>query len=159
MGTRNQKAPGLEKKRKGDADLNRSEVENCTVLVVEDEWFIRMELVDALADAGLTVLEAGGGEEALSYLASAGPIQVLITDIRLLGPLSGWDVADKFRDARPTIGVIYASANSPDDKRQVPGSVFFAKPTPVQRLVDVCRAWCRGDSRGSTSFDRLGNQQ
>jgi len=115
----------------------------CTVLVVEDEWFIRVELVDALTKAGLEVLEAGGGEEALSYLGSTQPIHVLVTDIRLLGSLSGWDIAEKFRDAKPSIGVIYSSANTPDGKRQVPGSAFFAKPAPVSQLVEVCRQLCR----------------
>lgn len=116
----------------------------CVALVVEDEWLVRMELTDALAAAGLRVFEASAGEEALAHLDHPDPIDVLVTDIRLVGSMSGWDVADAFRAARPAIGVIYASANAPIETRQVPGSMFFAKPAPMKELVQACHAFCGG---------------
>jgi CheY-like chemotaxis protein len=122
--------------------LNDGERQRCVALIVEDEWLIRMELADALAAAGVTVFEASAGEDALTYLQSDHPIHLLITDIRLVGALSGWDVAEAFRSARPDIGVIYASANPPQEARQVPGSVFFAKPAPMQQLVQTCYQLC-----------------
>lgn len=116
----------------------------CVAIVVEDEWLVRMELADALSAAGLKVFEASAGEEALAHLEHPDPIHVLVTDIRLLGSMSGWDVADAFRAARPTIGVIYASANAPIEARQVAGSVFFAKPAPMKELVRTCHGFCPG---------------
>lgn len=116
--------------------------ESCVAVVVEDEWLIRMELADALASAGVKVFEASAGEEALAYLEADHPIDVLITDIRLLGEMSGWEVAEAFRRAHPDIGVIYASANPPLKERQVPGSVFFAKPAPMPQLVETCHRLC-----------------
>lgn len=65
------------------------------VLVVEDEWLIRDEIVSWLRQAGWEVLEASTGEGAV------GPIDVLITDIQLAGYLSGWDVAGAFRGHNP----------------------------------------------------------
>ncbi|UIJ44338.1 response regulator [Sphingomonas cannabina] len=131
--------------------MNDGEGQRCVALIVEDEWLIRMELADALAAAGVTVFEASAGEDALTYLQGDHPIHVLITDIRLVGTLSGWDIAEAFRTARPDIAVIYASANPPQEARQVPGSVFFAKPAPMQQLVQTCYQLCplmRGPSIG-----------
>lgn len=123
--------------------MNQKAGGRCTVLVVEDEWLIRMELVDALANAGLEVLEASAGEDALAYLEPTNTVDVLVTDIRLLGPLSGWDIAETFRSAHPSVGVIYASANPPLKTRQVTGSVFFAKPAPVPQVVETCCRLCQ----------------
>lgn len=114
----------------------------CVAIIVEDEWLVRMELADALASAGVEVFEASGGEDALAYLDQHEQIHVLVTDIRLVGDMTGWEVADAFRAVRPGIGVIYASANPPLEARQVPGSVFFAKPAPMADLIKACRAFC-----------------
>lgn len=117
----------------------------CVAMVVEDEWLVRMELTDALNAAGLEVFEASAGEEALARLDHSDPIDILVTDIRLVGSMDGWDIADAFRAARPMIGVIYASANAPIEARQVPGSLFFAKPAPMKELVQACHKICSGE--------------
>jgi CheY-like chemotaxis protein len=112
--------------------------ERPVVLLVEDEWLVRMEMADALADAGLTVLEASSGEEAVASLTEAAP-DLLITDIRLSGRMNGWDVADAYRAAFDGRPVIYASANPRNDARMVAGSLFLAKPSHTEQLVDICR--------------------
>ena len=132
------------------ADVNPQEIRivsvnsgpKCVAVVVEDEWLVRMELADALANAGVDVFEAAGGEDALAFLEQHDPIHVLITDIRLVGDMTGWEVAEAFRAARPGIGVIYASANPPLAARQVAGSMFFAKPAPMPELVETCHRFC-----------------
>ena len=123
--------------------------QRCVAVVVEDEWLIRMELADALMSAGVDVFEAGAGEDALAYLDDDHPVDVLITDIRLPGKMDGWDLAEAFRAARPKIGVIYASANPPQEHRKVPDSIFFPKPAPMQRIVQICHAVC--DTRSSNA--------
>ncbi len=134
--------------------MNEANV-RCVVVVVEDEWLVRMELADTLANAGVDVFEAAGGEDALAYLEQHDPIHVLITDIRLVGDMTGWEVADAFRAARPGIGVIYASANPPLEARQVQGSVFFAKPAPMAELVETCHRFC-GAAHASGSAAQQG---
>ncbi|MGH7074384.1 MAG: response regulator [Stellaceae bacterium] len=109
------------------------------VLVVEDEPVVRATIVAEIADTGWPVLEAGSGERALSILGSEPRIGVLITDIRLAGRLTGWDVAEAFRKAHPEMPVVYASGKSADESRRVRGSVFFKKPFRPSILVDVCR--------------------
>jgi CheY-like chemotaxis protein len=109
------------------------------VLVVEDDWMIREDVVDELRRAGLTVLETATAEGALELLQAGQRIDVLITDIQLAGHLSGWDVAERFRASHPDVGVIYASGNSVERARQVADSVFVSKPFGVAALVDACR--------------------
>lgn len=103
--------------------------------MVEDEWLVRMEIGDALEAAGWIVLEASSGEDAVSLLAEHGAIDLLVTDIRLTGPITGWDVAEIYRAEFPGLPVIYASANPPVSARFVADSVFLEKPSRIAELV------------------------
>ena len=107
-------------------------------LVVEDEWLWRQFVADGLAANGFTVLESASGERALEYLYQA--IDVLVTDIRLGGEVSGWAVADEFRMINPGLPVIYLSANPQEGARQVAGSIFLGKPCTIEELLAACRA-------------------
>lgn len=108
---------------------------------------MRLDLVEALEEAGARVEEAETGEDALERMAGAPP-QILVTDIRLAGEMDGWDLAEAYRAQYPGGGVIYASANIPLGARQVEGSVFFAKPVSMSALVDACRAICSPGREG-----------
>ena len=108
-----------------------------SVLVVEDEWLILADLVTEWKHAGWEVVEARTGESALQELEANQSIDLLITDIRLAGHLSGWDVAEAARIVRPTLPVIYTSGNSANKSRQVDGSVFLSKPCQTAEVVQV----------------------
>jgi CheY-like chemotaxis protein len=109
-------------------------------LVVEDEWLLRLELVQELVNAGYRVEEAGSGEEALAMLAAGTRLDFLVTDIRLNGPVDGWQVAEAARAAYPGLGVVYVSANPVVEGRRVPGSVFLGKPCDIAALLRACNA-------------------
>jgi CheY-like chemotaxis protein len=109
------------------------------ILVVEDEWLIREDIVQELKARGWEVLEASTGEGAIGLLDARDKVDVLLTDIQLAGYLSGWDVAEAFRAARPQAAVIYASGNSVDQSRAVAQSLFFRKPYRAADVVDACR--------------------
>ena len=104
------------------------------ILVIEDEWLVRDQIVNELQGAGWEVLEASTGEGALP----SRRIDIVFTDIQLSGYLSGWDVAELFRAARTDIPVIYASGNSVDRSRRVPGSLFFNKPYTDTEVLQAC---------------------
>ena len=92
-----------------------------TVLVVEDDWLIREDIVTGLRQEGWAVLEAATGAGALTVLREAERVDLLITDIRLADALTGWDVAEAFRTSHPQVPVIYASGNPANDHRRVRG--------------------------------------
>jgi len=111
-------------------------------LVVEDDWLLRQTLVDDLASAGWTVVEAESGETALGAMRDESDIGLLVTDIRLGGRLNGWDVAEAMRQRDAKLAVIYVSANPPMASRQVEGSIFLSKPYVASKLLDACRSLC-----------------
>jgi CheY-like chemotaxis protein len=111
-----------------------------TVLIAEDEWLIRMELAAAFEDRGYVVRESASGEDALAYLRAHPSCDLLITDIRLSGALSGWDLAIAARALHPGLAVIYVSANPPAPGQVVDGGVFLDKPALI---TQVTAAACR----------------
>ena len=110
------------------------------VVLADDHALVRAGIAKSLRDAGCDVFEAGSGERAVVLLQSDRRIDVLFTDIQLGGSLSGWDVADAFRQARPHAVILYTSGNSADRRRQMPGSSFFDKPYDSAAIVKACRS-------------------
>lgn len=106
-------------------------------LVVEDDVFLRSDLVGELQSDGWLVLEAASGEEALALLR-AYHVDVVLTDIELGGPLNGWDVGQASRETRRELPIIYTSGNATDRSRRVRGSLFFNKPYDATKIVEAC---------------------
>ncbi len=77
------------------------------VLVVEDEFLVRLTLAEALTEEGFEVIEAGSGDEALALLQRDPLIAVLMTDIQLPGTLNGLHLVLEVRRDRPDMPVIY----------------------------------------------------
>ncbi|WP_188910807.1 hybrid sensor histidine kinase/response regulator [Aureimonas endophytica] len=80
-----------------------------TVLVVDDEPLVRMLVVDAVEDLGLTAIEAGDGPEALKVLRSPVPIDLLITDVGLPNGMNGRQVADAARELRGGLKIMFVT--------------------------------------------------
>ena len=108
------------------------------VLVVEDEWMVRETIAEELSERGFDVIEAGTGEEALTQCSRIHP-DVLLTDIRLPGKLTGWDIAECCGQHEPGLPVIYVTGFSHVDARMVPGSVFLTKPYRAAEIVSTIR--------------------
>ena len=109
------------------------------VLVVEDEFLIRLTLVEALSDEGFDVAEAETGDLALPMLQSDPSIQVLLTDIQLPGALDGRRLAQRARETRPDLPVLFMTGR-PDPAIEAAASPidrFIAKP---YTLSDICSA-------------------
>lgn len=102
------------------------------VLVVEDEFLIRLMLVEELQEAGYEVKEADTGDHAMTLLQDIDPpLSILITDIHMPGCLSGLDLAARVRESHPQVPIIYTTGrpdalghlNRLDDRR-----VLMRKP-------------------------------
>lgn len=120
------------------------------LLVVEDEALILQLLEDALSDAGYTVIAAGNGAEAVAALhRRGGELAGLITDIRIGGGATGWDVARQARERDPGLPVVYVTADSGSDwtNEGVPGSQVVEKPFSVAQIVDAVAKLIGSSSR------------
>lgn len=108
-----------------------------TVLVVEDEVLISDLVCDALKEGGFDVHHTETADDALRYLENGHEIDVLFTDINLPGEIDGAELANRVREMRPELPIVYASGQhtSSDLDRLVPRSVFVSKPYD---LSDIC---------------------
>ena len=116
----------------------RASSDGLTVLVVEDDWLVRADIVLGLQQEGWTVLEAATGAGALQVLRENDIVDLLVTDIGLADAMTGWDVAEVFHASRPKAPMVYVSGGPNNDVRQVPGSVFLTKPVVISRLLMTC---------------------
>ena len=104
------RAPEEEAQSRDDAMKTGCE----TVLVVDDETFIRDVTKEMLEDLGYRVLTAGSGEEAVSLFASGGGgIDLVILDMIMPG-MGGGEVYDALRAMNPEVRVILSSGYSID---------------------------------------------
>ena len=122
----------------------RMDVGTGTILLTEDEDEVRALAREILEMCGYTVLAAANGQEALDLAAAHdGPIHLLLTDVVMPG-LSGGEVAQRMRELRPGIKVIFMSGY-PDDAIVQHGvldaeQAFVQKPFSIEDLSGRVRA-------------------
>jgi DNA-binding NtrC family response regulator len=118
--------------------------DDIVVLLVEDEAQIRDFLQASLEDAGMSVITADHGGDAISLLDDRHPmVRVLVTDVRLGAGPDGWALARYARKLRPELPIVYVSGSSAADwpAEGVPQSVFVQKPFgPAQMVASVRKA-------------------
>ncbi|MBW6528182.1 response regulator [Sphingomonas sp. RHCKR7] len=106
-----------------------------TVLLVEDELFVRMIGADALAEAGYRVIEAGDADEALERLEHGDKVQVLFTDIRMPGTMDGLQLAGEVHRRWPAIRILLTSGDMRPTSAAIPDAGrFLAKPYRFEAL-------------------------
>ncbi|MBO9671767.1 MAG: response regulator, partial [Sphingobium sp.] len=110
-----------------------------SVLIIDDEPVIRMLVVDALEEMGFECAEAGDGPEGLAILERAERLDLLITDVGLPGGLNGRQVADRARELRPDLKVLfitgYAENAALNHGHIGPGTRVLTKPFSVSELT------------------------
>ena len=100
------------------------------VMIVEDEFLIRLTLCEVLTDEGYEVTQAESGDEALQLLESGMQVSVLLTDIQLPGKLDGRALVQRIRQARPGLPVIFMTGRPEAMGDQFTGAheMYVAKP-------------------------------
>jgi DNA-binding response OmpR family regulator len=109
------------------------------VLIVEDNRLVLNQIAEAFRKNRWLVLEAHRGELAIDSFRK-NRVDLVLTDIKLPGSMTGWDVADAWRATRPDGLVVYTSGDAVDRSRQVEGSLFFEKPYDPDVVVQACTA-------------------
>src|SRR5688572_29763594 len=87
------------------------------ILVVEDEFLVRMFAVDALEDAGFRVLQAGTAAEAIQALRGAPDVRAALVDIGL-PDRPGDELAAEIHALRSDLPIIIASGRSGRELRE-----------------------------------------
>lgn len=90
-----------------------------TLLVVEDEPLIRMDLADCLRLEGFTVVEASGPAEAREVVSSGAAVECVLTDLHMPHRDDGLALLRWLAAERPDLPVLIASG--------VPDSLALAR--------------------------------
>jgi DNA-binding response OmpR family regulator len=116
------------------------------VLLVEDEFFVRMAAADDLADEGFHVLEAGTADVALAVLETfSDEVQAVFTDIDMPGSMNGLRLAEEVHRRWPHIVLMIASGDHKLRNEEVPDhGQFFAKPYSTATVAERIREQLKG---------------
>jgi PAS domain S-box-containing protein len=111
---------------------------SATILVVEDEVGVREVAVSVLTGAGHAVIEAENGPAGLKAIADHPEIELVFSDVIMPGGMTGPDMAEKIRELRPDIPVLFASGYAEhalaDREERIRNAKFIAKPYDADEL-------------------------
>ncbi len=105
------------------------------ILLAEDEVLIRALLAEELRGYGLVVVEAADADEAWDYLQAGGRADLIFSDVRMPGSMSGMDLIRRVRQSFPDIKAVLMSGN-PGPGNPAELGVYLPKP---YRLADAAR--------------------
>lgn len=112
--------------------------ENAQILVVDDEDMVLDMTVHALLDGGYSAVPARSGDEAQALLEDARyDFAGIVTDVNLGDNLDGWRLAQRARELKPDIPIVYTTGRSSAHwtSRGVPNSIVVDKPFSVDEIV------------------------
>ncbi len=116
---------------------------NETILVVEDDPFVRSSVILKVESLGYKVVLAVDGREAVMKLRTNPEIDMLFTDIVMPGGMSGWEVAELAQQMRPGLPSVFTSGYAlealVDQGRAPMKSIVLTKPYRKAELAHRLR--------------------
>jgi two-component system, response regulator PdtaR len=110
------------------------------VLIVEDDFLIRMDAIDMIRSGGFDVVEAKDADEAIEILERRPDITVVFTDVHMPGSMDGLKLAAAIRGRWPPIKIVATSGRAKLSADDLPsGSRFLMKPYSEPEIVQTLR--------------------
>ncbi|CAG4925315.1 hypothetical protein R52603_05355 [Paraburkholderia saeva] len=106
------------------------------ILVAEDDVLVRMAVAEVLRAEGFAVIEAGGADDALTYIRAGGKVDLLFSDIQMPGVLDGQQLAELIARDHPGISVILTSGDT-QPGASVPMALFIRKPYNIAHTITL----------------------
>jgi CheY-like chemotaxis protein len=120
--------------------MGTSATERPVVLIVEDEFLLRMNATEMIGGGGFDVVEAGNADEAIAILEARPDIHIVFTDIQMPGSMDGLKLARFVRGRWPPIKIVATSGFVNVGKDDLPeGSRFLPKPYRPDQIVATLR--------------------
>jgi PAS domain S-box-containing protein len=114
-----------------------------TVLIAEDDPFVRSSVILRVQALGYRVVAAVNGKDALAQLNANPQIDLLFTDIVMPGGMSGWELAEQARQIRPGLPVVFSSGYALEtliEQGRAPAhSIILTKPYRKAELATRLR--------------------
>ena len=127
---------------KGAVRMSSAGVRRPVILIVEDDFLLRMNAAEMIQDAGFDVVEAGNADEAIAILEARPDIHVVFTDIQMPGSMDGLKLARFVRGRWPPIKIVATSGNFAVRDGDLPeGGVFSPSPTPSTGSPPHLESW------------------
>jgi two-component system, response regulator PdtaR len=118
---------------------------DAVILIVEDEFLLRLDSAETIEHAGFEVIQAANADEAIAILNVRPDIHVVFTDIQMPGSMDGLKLARFVRDRWPPIKIVATSGRVAAGKGDLPdGSVFLPKPYRPAQIVATLRELTTG---------------
>lgn len=109
-----------------------------TILVVDDEPLIRLDIAYMLEDLGYQTIEASNADEAMQLLAELPQIAAIVTDVDMPGTMDGRQLAMTVSNRWAPCKLIVMSGHRMLTAPDLPsGAVFISKPVPARQLASA----------------------
>jgi DNA-binding response OmpR family regulator len=105
---------------------------------VDDEPMVRQFVTSALLTSGYQVSGAGSADQAMLMLEANPDFELLVTDIVMPGG-NGCDLAERMRQRKPDLRVLFISGYEPPTGRAIPRGSFLQKPFRIPELLERVR--------------------
>jgi DNA-binding response OmpR family regulator len=132
-----------------------------SVLIVEDERYIRVTLAFALEKLNVALDTAADGEEALQKLA-ARPYTVMLLDLRMPG-IDGMEVLRRVPEIRPGLKVIiitaYGSVEAAVEAMKLGAVDFLQKPFDPDEVRELVSSLLKQATQGYENYLELAYQR
>src|SRR3981081_4826863 len=120
--------------------MGLAESKRPVVLIVEDEFLLRMNAADMIEAAGFEVVEAANAAEAIEILEARRDITVGFTDIQMPGSMDGLKLAQAVRGRWTPLQIVATSGHVNVSETDLPdGGRFLPKPYSRQEITGVLR--------------------
>jgi CheY-like chemotaxis protein len=120
-----------------------------TVLVVEDDPDLRESLAALLEDEGFVAARAIHGQDAIEWLAEAGPEGLpcaILLDL-MMPVMNGWQFLEWIRKQPPPTGstpvIVLSAGRNRESVENLGFSEFLTKPIDLGSLLDAVERHCR----------------
>ncbi len=116
-----------------------------TILVVEDEFYVRANLAQLLTLEGYNVLTASDGQSALDIINNSKSVDLIISDIKMPN-LDGYELLEKLRENKTTelIPLIFLSAKTNNEDIRTGMNIgaddYITKPFSAEEILKAIEA-------------------
>ncbi|MGC1370339.1 MAG: response regulator [Methylovirgula sp.] len=115
-----------------------------TVLVIEDEFMLRVLLSDYLQECGFKVVAVNDATEAISIIENSGvKIDLVFSNVVMPGPMDGFGLKRWLRTNRPNLPIILVSGDAKKTnaaEELCESGPLMAKPYDLETVVIRVRA-------------------
>jgi CheY-like chemotaxis protein len=131
--------------------MEKIAVKRSAVLIVEDDFLIRMGAAEMIEAAGFAIVEAVNADEAMEILEVRLDITLVFTDIQMPGSMDGLKLAAAIRGRWPPIKIVATSGRVNVRKIDLPeGGLFLPKPYSSAEIVRTLRELTGAEPRASS---------